>query len=179
MHGLDKEKKKDYSLLKMKKIMMFLAAVFFFLLSGAPLLAAGFQLKNIGGLSTAGKLYDHWWYANGNITFTGEGVAGSQVEATIDGTTETVSVSEAGQWSYTPAPLANGDHQVSFASQGSTVAFTLTIGGEMPAGVGAPAEATTPVVGNFAPTQILFISGGLFLLTSSLLLWAKKEEKSF
>ena len=164
----------------MKKTIVLLAAGFFFLLSGAPLFASGFQLKNIGGLSTAGKLYDHWWYSHGNITFTGEGVAGSQVEATIDGTTETVSVSEAGQWSYTPAPLANGDHQVSFASQGSTVAFTLTIGGEMPAGVGAPAEATTPVVGNFAPTQILFISGGLFLLTSSsLLLWAKREEKSF
>jgi len=164
----------------MKKTIVLLAAGFFFLLSGVPLFASGFQLKNIGGLSTAGKLYDHWWYANGNITFTGEGVAGSQVEATIDGATETVSVSEAGQWSYTPAPLADGDHQVSFTSQGSTVAFTLTIGGEIPAGVGAPAEATTPVVGNFAPTQILLISGGLFLLTSSsLLLWAKREEKSF
>lgn len=158
----------------MKRASIFLLAVFFFLLSSPPLFASGFQLKQIGGLSTEGRPYDHWWYSNGNINFKGEGVAGSQVEATIDGTTETISVDEANQWSYSPAPLADGDHQVSFASQGSTIAFTLTIGGEMPAGVGAPSEATTPVVGNFGPTQNLLLVGALLIFLAFSPLLAKK-----
>ena len=86
-----------------------------------------------------------------------------------------VSVSEARSMVISPAPLANGDHQVSFASQGSTVAFTLTIGGkcrpEWRAG-----RATTPVVGNFAPTKFFSIGRFILLTSSSLLLWAKKKK---
>jgi len=133
----------------------------------SPLYAAGFQLKTVGALNVEGVTYDHLWYTNGNVTFTGIALANAQVTATIDSTSNTISTDSSGNWSYTTS-LTNGDHQVSFASGESTISFTLTIG-EVPANVGSLPTAETPTVGIITPTiaslflGILFVSTPLFL----------------
>jgi len=148
----------------MKKIFLLIVFAFVFLSTTVLVFASGFQLKTIGGLNTIGKLYDHWWYSNGQPTFAGEGVSASEVVATIDGTVQNITVDENSLWSFTPAQsLANGDHQISFSSNESVISFTLTIGGDIPADTSASIEASAPVVGNTKPLQKLVTIAGILL----------------
>lgn len=138
-----------------------------FILLPLNVIASGFQLKTIGNLNVDGVTLNHIWYTNGNVTFTGIALENAQVMATIDGTSETVNADASGNWSYT-ASLLNGDHQVSFTSNESTLSFTLTIG-EAPADVGSLPTTETPTVGIVTPT-IALISLGILLTSFSFVL---------
>jgi len=137
---------------------------FFLCLFFSPsVLAAGFQLKSVGGLNTEGATLSHLWYSNSSVTFTGTALGNATVTATIDGTTNTATADASGNWSYSTT-LAEGDHQISFSSDGSTISFTLTIG-QPPADIGSLPTATTPTAGNATPTIIFLSSGGLLILS--------------
>ena len=123
--------------------------------------ASGFQLKTIGGLNVDGVTYDHLWYSGESVVFTGISLENTQVTASIDGASETVTADSSGNWTYTKT-LSTGDHQVSFTSQGSTVSLTLTIG-DVPANVGGLSTSETPTVGTIMPT-IVILSLGISLL---------------
>ena len=133
-----------------------------------PLLASGFQLKRVGALNVDGVTYNHLWYTDGKLTFSGIALANSSVTATIDSTTSAVTADSSGNWSY-GATLADGDHQVSFSPKEGSVSFTLTIGKNLPPGVGQLPSAQTPTVGIVTPTVVILFSG-MFLVFSSLLL---------
>lgn len=128
-----------------------------FFLFPQPVLASGFQVKTVGALNVEGITYKQLWYSNGNLTFSGIALQNAQVTAAIDGTGQTVNADSSGNWSFSTT-LAGGDHQISFSSGGSTVAFTLTIG-EIPADIGSLPTATTPAVGTTAPTFLLLFLG--------------------
>jgi len=61
---------------------------------------------------------------------------------------------------YTPQ-AGDGDHEVKITSSGSTIAFTLTIGKNVPTGVGVPPSPKTPVAGNIYPLLGLMAAGGM------------------
>lgn len=128
--------------------------------------ASGFALKTVGALNVDGITYKQLWYTNGNLSFTGIALANTQVTATIDSTSNNVTSDSSGNWSY-GATLANGDHQVSFSSGGSSIDFTLTIG-QVPEGIGSLPTTQTPTVGIITPT-ILLLSLGVLLVFSPLL----------
>ena len=136
------------------RLPIFFSLLILFLLAfPSIILASGFQLKTVGALNVDGVSYKHLWYTNSQLTFTGITLANAQITATIDGSTSTVTANSSGNWSFA-ATLSGGDHQVSFTSNGSTIAFTLTIGKEIPAGVGGLPTAETPTVGTVTPTII-------------------------
>lgn len=149
-------------------VLLSLLILLFFL--PQPLYSAGFQLKTVGGLDVEGATFTQLWYSNGNVAFTGIALENASVTATIDDTSETVTADSSGNWSYATT-LADGDHQVSFTSDGSTVSFTLTIG-EVPADIGSLPTATTPAVGTVTPT-LIFLFSGIFLISSALFLFKK------
>lgn len=140
-------------------IVLFLLILIFFLFA-FPLkaLASGFQLKTVGALNVDGVTYSHLWYTNGNVVFTGLALANAQVTATIDGASTTVTADASGNWSYSTT-LSDGGHDVGFTSNESTVAFTLTIGQNVPEGIGGLPEAETPTVGIVTPTIALLFAG--------------------
>lgn len=139
-----------------------------FLTFSSTVFASGFQLKTVGALNVDGVTYKHLWYTNGQLTFAGIALANAQVTATIDGSTSTVTANSSGNWSHATT-LSDGDHQVSFTSNGSTIAFTLTIGEEIPEGVGGLPTAETPTVGMITPTIITLFSGILLVISPLLL----------
>ena len=155
----------------MKQKLLILFTLTFFLIFPQSLFAAGFQLKTVGSLDVEGVTYTQLWYSSGNVTFTGTALENAQVTATIDGTSETVTADASGNWSYTTS-LADGDHQVSFTSNESTLAFTLTIGA-VPEDVGSLPAAETPTVGLISPTIILLFAG--ILIIASVVFFSKKN----
>lgn len=147
-------------------IFLSLLILFFF---SSSIFAAGFQLKTIGALNVEGATLTQLWYSSENVTFTGTALENASVTATIDGTSETVTADASGNWSYT-ASLSEGDHQVSFVSDGSSISFTLTIG-EPPADIGSLPTTATPA-GTIEPTiAILFL--GIASIASGVLLLKK------
>ena len=129
-------------------------------------LAAGFNLKSIGNVSTDGKQISHWWYSGSQPTFRGETGAGGDVIVDIDGTALQVSANSAGDWVFTPIEvLSDGDHSVILTNSGSEIKFTLTIG----AGnvnweaVEKGGSEALPAVGTIWPTLIL-MGMALFLV---------------
>lgn len=142
----------------------------FFLFLPQPLFASGFQLKTVGALNVEGVTYNHLWYTNENITFTGIALANAQITAIIDGTSNTVTADSSGNWSYT-ATLPAGDHQISFTSNEGTLSFTLTVG-EVPEGVGGLPTTETPTVGIITPTIAGLFTGG-FLISLAVFLLRK------
>lgn len=137
----------------------------FLLLSFFPtkVRASGFQIKSVGNLDVDGAVFKHLWYTNGKINITGIALANTSVTAIVDSTNSTVTADASGNWNY-QTDLAGGDHQISFSSSGSTIAFTLTIG-SLPEGAGSLQKAETPSVGIITPTFIILAIGSLFLLT--------------
>lgn len=134
-----------------------------FFLFPQPVLASGFQVKTVGALNIEGVTYKQLWYTNGNLTFTGIALQNAQVTAAIDGDNQTVNADSLGNWSFSTI-LAGGDHQISFSSGGSAVAFTLTIG-EAPADIGSLPTAATPAVGTVTPTFLLLFWGMVLTLS--------------
>jgi len=139
-----------------------IAPVIFLLVLPISVFASGFQLKTIGALNVDGVTYDHLWYSGTNVTFTGITPTGTEVTATIDGTSAAATVDEAGNWTYTTT-LTEGDHAVGFSSSAGSVSFTLTIG-PTPEGVGALSPPETPTVGIITPTLLALAGGSAFLL---------------
>jgi len=127
-------------------------------------LAGTFSLKTIGALNVDGVSYKHYWYTNGNLTFSGSSLENAQITATIDGTSQTITADSSGNWSH-HVSLADGDHDISFTSNGSTITFVLTIGENIPENVGAISTPETPTVGTILPTLILFFGGIASFLT--------------
>lgn len=142
--------------------------ILFLLVVPSIILASGFQLKTVGTLNIDGVTYKHLWYTNGNVSFTGIALTNAQVTATIDGASKTITADSSGNWRYSTT-LSDGDHQVSFVSNESTISFTLTIGKEIPEGVSTLPTAETPTVGTVTPTIAILLSGILLFLSPVLL----------
>lgn len=150
------------------RLPLFLSLAVMALLFPLVIHASGFQLKTIGNLNVSGVNLSQIWYTNGNnLGFTGLALENAAVIANIDGTAATVNADAAGNWSYMTS-LSEGDHQINFTSNESTIAFTLTIG-EPATGAGSLPTTETPTVGIMTPTIIAFISG-LFLTFLPLIL---------
>lgn len=137
----------------------------FFLSSS--ILASGFQLKTVGALNVDGVTLNHIWYSNGNVTFSGIALGNAQVTAVIDGASATTTADSSGNWSYSTT-LSDGDHQIGFTCNGSTISFTLTIG-TPPADIGGLPTAATPTVGIVTPTIIILSLGLIFIFSPFLL----------
>lgn len=145
----------------------FVLVLFFFFFADKAS-AGTFQLKTIGSISVNGANYKQWWYTT-TPALTGSALNNASVQITIDSTSSTVTAGSDGGWTYTPPTLSSGDHKVSLVSGGSTISFTLTIGGSVPANVGAPPANQTPVAGNITPLiSLIFIGGTLLTLGKKL-----------
>lgn len=151
-----------------RNLLILLLTFLLILIFPQSLFAAGFQLKTVGGLNVDGVTYDHLWYTNTNITFTGTALQNATITATINGAGGTAIADASGNWSYT-ATLNQGDNTVSFESGGSMISFTLSIG-EVPAEVGGLTAAQTPTVGTTTPTLVLIFLGILSLSSAIFLL---------
>ena len=158
----------------MKKVFSWMVVFVLLSVVGAKTsLASGFNLKSIGSVSTDGQQISHWWYTASSPTLVGEAPAGSTVTISVDGTETSVTADSNNAWSYNTGALSGGDHSVSIVNNGSTISFTLTIGGENIdwEAVNSGTSETLPTVGIIMPT-LLLSSGGL-----GLLLGAKKLSK--
>lgn len=145
-----------------------------FLLSAKTISAGGFSLKTVGALDVDGSSYKHFWYTDGSLNFTGSALQNAQITAIVDGQSSTLNADGSGNWSHF-ASLADGDHNISFSSAGSTISFVLTIGRNIPEDVGAIAKAETPTVGTVSYTVGLFLVGMVLLFLPILI----KRASSF
>lgn len=132
--------------------------IFLFAIS-SKVFAGTFQLKSIGSVQVNGAIYKHWWIVGSNPRFAGSALPNSVVTIVVDGTTSSVTSNGSGDWSFTPPTLKDGDHEVSFASGGSSIYFTLTTGNAIPSGIQAPPEQQLPVSGSAMPLAGLLIGG--------------------
>jgi hypothetical protein len=139
------------------------------ILAKASLVTAGtFSLKTVGSLNVDGIPYNHLWYTNGGVTFTGTSLENAQITATVDGAASTVTADASGNWSY-GASLADGDHDINFTADGSSISFVLTIGQDIPENVGALSPPETPTAGIISPTIAILLGGFVLILTPFLL----------
>jgi len=148
---------------------MFLASILslFLLTSVDKVFAGGFNLKSIGQIDTSGRQISHWWYSGSSAVMKGETISGSTVTVSVDGIEGVATVDDDGNWTYTPASLADGDHEIILTSNGSTIKFTLTTGAtnvnwdvvEKDVSVSA-----LPTVGVAFPTIIFMSMGGVLFL---------------
>ena len=120
--------------------------------------ASGFQLTQIGSLSTTGYQYAEWWYASANPALSGTTEPNATVEVAVDGTPQTVTADASGNWSAS-ITAAEGDHSIILTSNASIYSFTLHISATMPEGMGAPTNPTQPVAGSIYPTLAILILG--------------------
>lgn len=133
------------------------------LLTTKAAMASGFHISSIGGVSTGGQQLSHWWISRLRPVFEGEATPGAEITVTIDSASVVIYADSSGDWQYQPEnDLTAGDHQVSFASSGSTVSFTLTLGTDNVDWnmVSSGATETLPTVGFFLPTLALLGGGG-------------------
>ena len=147
----------------MNRLLAIIFLFLFLLCISSPIYAGTFQLKSIGAVAVNGASYKHWWIVGSNPRLTGSAMPSSVVNVVIDGTTYSVTSDAQGNWSYTPPTLKDGDHEVSLASGGSSIYFTLTTGTTIPTGIIAPPPATLPISGSVTPLLGLLV-GGLALM---------------
>lgn len=141
----------------MRRVIVIGFFFFLFVVSPAvcPIFASGFTLQSIGNSVTGGRQITKWWYTGTQPSFKGEASPGAEVVVTIDGNALQINADSSGNWSFTPvSPLTVGDHDVTIASEGSTITFVLSIGTE---GVDWDAvekggAATLPATGVTFPT---------------------------
>lgn len=144
----------------MKKI-FFLTVLSLFLFAQTSF-AGGFYLKTIGELDVEGSALTQYWYTGTNVTFTGVAAASATITVTIDGVSGTTISDSSGNWSYS-TNFTQGDHTVTFSTEGvSPYTFTLTIG-EVPEGVGSISKSDLPQAGVATPTLIMFFVGVLLI----------------
>ena len=117
-------------------------------------LAGAFSLTSIGALSTAGKVYSHWWYTAQNPLLTGTATVASEVAVTIDGVADLVTTDSGGVWSF-QTTMVDGDHTVLIASGDETLSFTLTIGSTVPEDIATVSGTSVPTTGSVGLTLAL------------------------
>lgn len=149
-------------------VLVGLVSLFLF---GEEVRAGGFNLSSIGNLDTSGKQISQWWYSGSSPVLRGEAGAGASVTVNIDGSENSVSADESGNWSYDPGALSGGDHQIVLTSGGSTISFTLTMGAENVNwdAVESGSGEAMPAAGNPIPTA------GLLIVAMALLYWGRKN----
>lgn len=145
----------------MKKVVVLLSM--FAMVFVRVVLASGFHISSIGGVSTGGQQLSHWWNTSLQPTFEGEASPGAEITVTIDDVTRVINAGSDGIWAFRPeTALVAGDHNVTVSSNGSTVNFNLTLGSDAVDwdAVGSGASETLPTVGFFLPTLALMGTGG-------------------
>lgn len=155
----------------MKGWLVLLFGCFIFLFNVSNVLASGFHLNSIGNMQTGGRQLNKWWYSSASPAFHGEGVPGAEVIVDIDGTAVAINADSSGNWDYQASGLTSGDHSIKFTSEGSTIAFTLTIGSENVnwESVESGNVETMPTVGTTTPTIFLLVLGlGMGLLSGKM-----------
>ncbi len=152
----------------MKKLEIVLFVVIMSLWATTEIWAGGFNLQSIGSVNTSGRQISHWWYTGSVATMKGEATAGETITISIDGTEDTTTADSDGNWTYVPAVLEDGDHEVTLTSGGSTISFTLTMGAENVDwdAVNSGGGESLPAAGVLFPTLGLTTLGGLFVLVS-------------
>jgi len=85
------------------------------------------------------------------------------VTVNIDSVDYPANVDGAGNWSFNPTTLSDGDHSVSLTSPAGSQAFTLHISPNIPAEAVAPEPKDMPVAGSSEQTMWLFLGAGLIL----------------
>ena len=159
-----------------KSLAMFL---WLFLIFGREVGAAGFNLKSIGNVSTESQQISQWWYSGLQPVLSGEAVAGSVVNITIDETVRQINADSDGNWNFSSeTALSAGDHSVTLESEGAVISFTLTLGVENVnwEAVGAGAGESLPTVGTVLPTLFLG-AGGLMAILSARIGGGKQKKK--
>ncbi len=158
----------------MKRLIVILILISFFLGFKQKVIASGFSLKSIGPVDTSGRQISHWWFSGSTVVFNGEAPAESTVTVKVDEDEGTTVSDSNNNWSYSAGTLTDGDHAVIISNNGSTINFTLTTGAENVnwETVNTDSETTTlPAAGVMLPTVILSTLG------SGLLVVAKKILK--
>lgn len=146
------------------KIKFFWVLVFlvFELMTPITVDAGGFNLKQIGEVSTDGKQISHWWYSGSQPVLRGEASPGAEITISVDGNSQMINSDSSGFFNYQiPTALAPGDHQVELSSQGSTISFTLTTGVDNVnwEAVDRGSGEALPAAGWPIPTVLMTISG--------------------
>jgi len=146
----------------MKKAILLLS---FFFLFPSIILASGFNVQTISGVSVGGKQISQWWNTSLTPVIVGEAPTGTNVVVNIDGSETTVVSDASGNWTHTPT-LTAGDHQVTLTNSDSTLSFTLTVGTDNVNWdeAGKSVTDTLPTVGVILPTMLLFGTGSTALL---------------
>jgi hypothetical protein len=124
--------------------------------------AGGFNLKQIGEVSTDGKQINQWWYSGSTPVFRGEAQPNAEVTISIDGNSQIINADSSGNFDYQiPAALSGGDHQIQLNSDGSTISFTLTTGADNVnwEAVDKGSGDALPAAGWPLPTFMLLIPG--------------------
>lgn len=138
--------------------------------------AFGLELKSIGALSLGGKTYTEWWYTGTNPTYVGTAKASSDVKVTVGKNSYDAKADTTGNWSVATKETA-GDYDVTIAGDGTTYAFKLHLGTNMPAaGVGSTASGTVPSTGSEQVVALLF-SLGVLLMASYFYFWGSQNNK--
>lgn len=134
------------------------------------------ELKSIGALSLGGKTYTEWWYTGSNPTYVGTAKTNSDVKLTVGKTTYDTKADATGNWTIkTTDPT--GEYDVSLVGDGTTYAFKLHLGKDMPAtGTGSTASGTVPTTGSEQIVAILF-SLGVILMASYFYFWGSQSNK--
>jgi len=158
----------------------FLPVIFVLLLSTILTnVSFALELQSIGALSLGGKTYPEWWYSGVNPTFAGTAEKDSEVKVTIDNTTYDATTNSSGIWSVNTTEPA-GDYNVTVAGDGTTYAFTLHLGQNVPANLGTTTtegeiSTTVPSTGSNQLVSILF-SAGILLLVSYFYFWGSRPN---
>lgn len=158
----------------MREKILWLSLLLFFISFASVVHASGFQIKTIGVLDVDGVNASHLWYTNGNTTITGITTAYSEVEISVDGSSQKINADSSGGWIF-HANLSDGDHNLIFTSNSSSITRTLTIGKNLPTNLGTLPKAETPTVGNLRPTLMFLTLGGLLLFLSPLFYLRKNK----
>jgi len=163
----------------------FLPTLFVFLLSLTFIPGVfALELTNIGGLSLGGAKYTEWWYSSVAPTYSGTAKASSDVSVKVGNTTYDTKANSTGAWSVSSVDQS-GDYDVTVSGDGTTYAFKLHLGQNVPANLGSttstPAITTnasgTPVpsTGSEQLVSIMF-SLGVLLLSSYLYFYGSQNS---
>ena len=134
--------------------LFFIFSMFFFSLK---VMAGGFAIHSIGGVSTNNRQLSTFWHTSLAPTIVGVAVPGATITVAAGSETSQVMADSSGDWSYV-ASLGSGSHTISFTSNESIISMNLTLGSENvdwgKAAIGGN-EKTLPSVGTIWPTFLI------------------------